>query len=126
MTTYDLMLKVKEILEANGFEVRSPKASNLKDYERQGHATKDGKSWKEPVKGYSFTYLEGYQITFEVVFRHNGADENISVDVSIYKWHQSSGRRMAKERVNVNMSEKSINSRVNKIITLYNDLKVER
>ena len=124
--TYDLMLKVKEILENNGFEVESTKSSNLKDFEYQGYATKDGKSWREPVKGYSFTHLEGYRITFEVVHRHNGADENISVDIALYKWHQSCGQRMARERVNINMSEKSIVNRVNKIVTLYNDLKVER
>ena len=131
MTTYDLMLKVKEILEANGFETRCTKCLNskgemMKDFEYDGSASKDGKLWREPVKGYSFTNLYGYGINFNVVYRSNGANENISVDIIIYKWKASCGTRIAKERININMSDKSINNRVNKIIDIYNSLEISR
>lgn len=122
MTTYDLMLKIKEELEKAGFETSSPSFSNLRDYEHQGYATKDGKSWREPVAGYSFTHLFGYTITFEVVHRHNGTEENKSVDLRICEWKDSSGHTIAKERLNVNHSEKQIQNRINKIIVAYNAL----
>lgn len=122
MTTYELMLKVKEILDENGFETSSAPIANLRDFEHQGHATKDGKSWYQIETKYNLSRLYGYKITFEVVFRHNATEENKSVDVSIYKWESSSGRRVAKERVNVNMGDKAIANRVKKIIDQYEAL----
>ena len=122
MTTYDLMLKVKEELENRGFETSSAKATNLRDYEFQARATKDGKSEYRPVEGYTFTHLYGFTVSFSVVYRSNATDENVSVDIEIYEWKASSGRRLAKERVNTKMSEKSIVNRINKIVSLYEAL----
>lgn len=126
MTTYDLMLKIKEALEAEGFETSSPKFSNLRDFEHQGTATKDGKSWETPVEGYNFTRLNGFTISFQVVHRHNGTEENKSVDANIYEWKDSRGSRIAKERLNVNQSEKQIQNRIKKIVDKYNEIEVVR
>lgn len=115
MTTNDLMLKIKDILEENGFEVTT-------HFSHQASATKEGKSWKEPVPGYDFTRLFGHTVDFTVVHRHNGTSENISVDISIYEWKDSRGKRLTKERINVNMSERQILNRVNKIIAQYNEI----
>ena len=122
MTTYDLMLKIKKTLEDAGFETSSPSFSNLRDYEHQANATKDGKSWRELVAGYNFTHLFGYTIMFEVVHRHNGTEENKSVDLRIYEWKDSIGTLVAKERLNVNHSEKQIQNRIKKIVDIYNTL----
>lgn len=121
MTTYDLMIKVKEILEANGFETESPKFANLPDFAHQARATKDGKSWYE-VSSYGLNQLFGHQISFEVVYRHNSTSENISVDIILYEWKNSRGYTIAKERMNINMSEKQILNRVNKIINQFNEI----
>lgn len=122
MTTYDLMIKVKEALEAKGFTTSSPKFGNRLDYEVEGSATKDGKSERRPVEGYDFTRLYGYNICFNVVYRSNGTDENKSVDIAIYEWEASSGRRIAKERINTKMGEKAIATRINKIVEAYEAL----
>lgn len=124
MTTYELMLKIKETLENNGFETSSPEFSNLRDFEYQGHAEKGGKYFRTPVEGYSFTHANGFSITFQVVHRHNGTEENKSVDISIYEWKASRGHRIAKERLNVNHSEKQIQNRINKIINIYNSIEL--
>lgn len=122
MTTYDLMLKVKEALEVEGFEVKSADFSNQKAFEVRATATKDGKSWRTPVKGYNFTHLNGFEILFKVVYRSNATAEDKSVDVNIYEWKDSSGYRVAKERLNVNQSEKQIQNRIKKIVDAYNAL----
>lgn len=124
--TYELMIHVKDILEANGYEVTSSKLSNLRDFEHQGHASKDGKSWRTPVEGYNFTHLNGYEIGFYVVHRSNATNENVSVDVVIYRWRKSSGGCIAKERTNIKMSDKSINNRVQKIMDAYENLVVDK
>lgn len=115
MTTHELIVKVKEVLEGNGFE-----ATQYFDHFVQ--ASKDGKAWKEEVKGYDFTRLYGYTVDVQEVHRSNGTEENKSVDISIYHWEASSGKRVAKERLNVNFSEKQISNRVNKIVEQYNNL----
>lgn len=120
MTTYDLMLKVKETLDEAGFETKS--APTKTEYESQGSATKDGKSWWEEVEGYNFKHLNGYEISFQIVYRSNATEENKSVDVKIYNWKNSSGYLIEKERLNVNYSEKQIQNRLKKIIDKYNEL----
>ena len=115
MTTKDLIVHIKEKLEDKGFEVEM----NSNDY---AFATKDGKSWREEVKGYSYTDFFGYTIGIRTVHRHNGTDENKSVDMEIVKWNRGFGRRIAKERLNVNFSEKQIDNRINKIVEQYNNL----
>lgn len=117
MTTNELMIKVKNELEARGFEVNSPDG-----YTHQAHATKDGKSEWRPVEGYTFERLYGYQITLNVVHRHNGTTENQSVDVRVMKWIASSGGPVATERVNTKMSDRSIANRVNKIAEIFETL----
>ena len=122
MTTYDLMIKVKDELEARGFTTESAKFSNRMDYEVQASATKDGKSERRAVEGYTFTHLYGFNIYFDVVHRSNATAENVSVDISIFEWEASSGRRIAKERINTKMGEKAIMTRINKIVDVYNAL----
>ena len=112
-TTKDLMFEVKVELENKGFEIKHF------DENYQATATKNGKSERRPVDGYDFTRLYGFTINFEVVHRHNGTDANQSVDVMIYEWEASSGRRVAKERVNTKMSNKSIANRIAKIVEMY-------
>lgn len=122
MTTYDLMLKVKETLDEAGFETRS--APTKTEYEYQGNATKDGKSCWQQVQGWNFKELNGYEISFKVVHRHNGTEENKSVDIRIYNWKHSMGHLIAKERLNVNFSEKQIQNRIKKIIDQYNAIEI--
>lgn len=124
MTTYELMMKVKEALDEAGFETSSPKFVNLRDFEHQGTGIKDGKAWWEPVKGFTFKDFTGYAISFEVVHRHNGTDENKSVDIAIRNWKHSCGRLVVKERLNVNHSEKQIQNRIKKIIDQYNAIEI--
>lgn len=114
MTTQELMIKAKDILEANGYEVKSTDG-----FTWNAKAVKDGKAWETPVEGYTFTRLQGHTLGLGVVHRSNGTENNISVDVTITKWHESCGTYVAKERINVNMSDKSINNRINKIMAIY-------
>lgn len=128
MTTYDLMMKIKDILEANGYETKSPIFANVREYEVQYHASKDGKYYEtkhEYMSPWGLTQLtsfHGYKILVECVYRSNGTSENVSVDIQIYKVEDSSGRRVAKERVNTHMSDKSIFNRVKKIMDIYETL----
>lgn len=122
MTTYDLMIKVKNELEAKGFTTGSAKLANVQDYGHSAWATKDGKSEYIPVEGYNFSRLYGYRIAFETVYRSNAAADDISVDISIYKWYASSGCLIAKERINTKMGEKAVMNRINKIAALYETL----
>ena len=114
MTINELMIKVKDELEARGYEV-----SSTNGYAHQARAERDGKSEYRPVEGYNFKNLYGYNIIFEVVHRHNGTSENQSVDIGIYKWNASSGGRIANERVNTKMSVRSIANRINKINEIF-------
>ena len=117
MTTYDLMIKVKEALEEKGFTTDS-----IDDYSRQAWATKDDKCKWTPVEGWDFTRLNGFRIDFNVVHRSNGTDENVSVDINVYEWKDSSGQRITKERINTKMGEKAIVNRINKIVEIYETL----
>ena len=117
MTVIELMNKVKYELEVRGFDVASADG-----YTRQAYATKDGKSERRHVEGYTFTHLYGYQVHFDVVHRHNGAAENQSVDVCIYKWEASSGGAIARERVNTKMGDKAIANRINRVTELFDTL----
>ena len=117
MKVNELMNKVMNELEAKGFEVNFANGDT-----RQARAEKDGKSERRPVDGYSFTHLYGYQVWLTVVHRHNGTEENQSVDIEIMKWNASSGHAIAKERVNTKMSDRSIVNRVNKIAELFETL----
>lgn len=122
MTTLELMLKVKDILQTNGFETESVKYSNLPEYGARGYAWKDGKAYRTPVPGYTFTNKQGYEIDFNVVYRSNGTEQNVSVSIQLVEWHDSIGHTLAKEKVNVKMGDKAINNRVNKIIALYEEI----
>lgn len=124
MTTYELMMKVKEALDEAGFETSSPKFANLRDFEHHGTGTKDGKSWWQPVEGFKCTEFTGYTIEFGVVYRHNGTDENKSVDIEIRNWKKGGGWLVAKERLNVDHSEKQIQNRIKKIIDQYNAIEI--
>lgn len=124
--TYELMLKIKEELDKAGFETASPKFCNRKAFEYQGTATKDGKSWRTPDETCpSIARLNGFQITFTVVYRSNGMSGQ-SVDIIIHEWKDSSGKRIAAERVNVTHSEKQIQNRIQKIIDKYNAIEFTR
>ena len=128
MTTYELMMKIKEILEANGYETRSPKFANKKDYEVQFSASKDGKYYTTQYDynglwgATKLTKHHGYKIEVEYVYRSNGTSENVSVDIMIFALKDSSGWRIAKERVNTHMSDKSVLNRVKKIMDAYEAL----
>lgn len=115
MTINELMNKVKNELEARGFDVNSADG-----YTHQAYADKDGKSERRPYKeGATYTLLYGYQVCFNVVHRHNGTAENQSVDVRVMKWNASSGGPIATERVNTKMSDRAIANRINKIAEIF-------
>jgi hypothetical protein len=114
-TVNDLMLKVKNELKLKGFDVHH-------DFSHTGDATKDGKSEWKPVEGWNFKHLFGYTIKFEVVHRHNATAENQSVDIMVYRWDDSSGKRIAQERINTKMGERAIMNRINKIVDMYETL----
>lgn len=117
MTTNELMIKVKNELEARGFNVQSADG-----YTYQAWAEKDGKSEHRQVEGFKFTHLFGYDVRLAVVHRHNDTAENTSVDISIAEWSFSSGHHIASERVNTKMSDKSIANRVSKIAAIFETL----
>ena len=61
----------------------------------------------------------GLLIDVTTVYRRNGTEEDKSVDITIRNWDQICGRKVAKVRLNVNMSEKQINNRIEKITSQY-------
>lgn len=116
MNTYELMLKVKEELEARGFSVNSHD-----EFKWSASAVRDGKSEWRAVEGWNHKNYFGIDIRFNVVHRHNGTEENKSVDIAVYSWDKSSGHRIARERVNVKMGDKAIKSRVDKIVAVFEE-----
>ena len=120
MTTTDLMMKVKEMLNEDGFATKP--AYRCDDYSYMGHATKDGRTEIREYTKYGITSEGkfGDEILFNVVARRNDADRDISVDIKLIHWEESSGKTIAKQRVNINMSDKQIRNRVSKIITEWN------
>ena len=115
MTVSDLMSKVLEELKKAGFETELEfgSAGNAHKSEMFRYESDDG-SRPRPC---------GWRVRFEVVHRHNGEKENKSVDLKIYKWEKYYGYEFAKERLNVNHSEKQIQNRIKRIIDTYSTLK---
>ena len=62
----------------------------------------------------------GPEISVRIVHRSNATEENISVDIEVLIVNAYSGHRLAKERVNTKMSEKSIMKRIDKMVDFYN------
>lgn len=50
---------------------------------------------RDPVPGYSFKHLNGIDLTVREVPRNNGAAANVSYKISITRWKDSSGSRVA-------------------------------
>lgn len=49
----------------------------------------------DPVPGYSLTNLNGFDLTVREVNRSNGTDSNVSYRISVTRWKDSSGSRVA-------------------------------
>ena len=121
MAVNDLVARVANELEMKGFDVdRRYYADDVTMY--QAYAVKDGKYKRSQVEGRNFLRSDGFKIEVFVVNKHNGAEENISADISIYEYKSSLGKRIAKERINVKMGERAIMSRINKIVDMYESL----
>lgn len=124
MNTTELMIKVKEMLNSEGFKTKAEDWNNPNDYSYRGRA------WKGDRLEYRVEHspwgdvkmLWGDELAFSVVSRHNGTDENVSVDVCTVRWERSSGRVISKERVNIYMSEKQIRNRVYKMVARYDEM----
>lgn len=101
MTTHDLMLKVKDALESEGFICNSVKLKDRPDYWFQGEATKPDKM-KVNLNGRTYDL----RVIFQVVNKHNASNDNVSVDIAICAFKGCSGMRICKERLNTKMSEK--------------------
>ena len=121
MDVHDLVAKVANELEMKGFDVdRRYYADDEKMY--QAYAVKDSKYKRRQVEGRNISLHDWFKIEVFVVNRHNGAEENISADISIYEYKSSLGKRIAKERINVKMGERAVMSRINKIVDMYESL----
>lgn len=121
MDVNDLVAKVANELKAKGFDGQFDYyANDGKMY--QLYVSKDGKYKRSPIEGRNYSRSDGFRIEAWVVNRHNGAEENISVDISIYEYEYSSGKRIAKERINIKMGERAIMSRINRIVEMYEAL----
>ena len=98
MDVHELIAKVANELKVKGFDGKFEcYADNGKMYEM--YVSKDGKFKVSPIEGRNYMRHDGYRVEAWVVDRHNGAEENISVDISIYEYEYSSGKRIAKERM---------------------------
>lgn len=125
MTVQELMLRVKDELEARGFTTVSAKFSNLEDYAFETHAERDNKSEWRPVEGWSSPRLCGVRIEFRVVHRHNGTDTNQSVDIAVYQYKNSSGKRVSQERINTHMGDRAIKTRIDRIVKVFEETEPE-
>ncbi len=110
MTTNELIIKINEALVKEGFTNDTP-------FWEKKFWHKDGK--------YSNDTQLGMTIEVNVVYRHNGTEENKSVDLTLRNWTQTgnewlpTGHCITNVRLNVNMSERQINNRIAKIIAQY-------
>lgn len=107
MTREELIKKASDILEGNGYTVVA------KDTGVSAEFAKDGKG--ALTEDYRMT---GLLISLNGVYKHNAADESISVDVTIRKWDRG-GVKIAKERINTRMTDRAINNRMKKIMSAY-------
>ena len=107
MTVYDLIMKASDILEGNGYTVVA------KDTGVSASFAKDGKG--ALTEDYRMT---GLLVHLHIVYKHNAANENVSVDVTVIKWNRC-GVKVAKERINTSMTDRAINNRMKKIMSAY-------
>ena len=123
MTTLELVAKVKNALEVHGFNVFDTPWGKSDMYEANGRitVTKDSKAYFTKTD-YGVYHWNGFSIGTEIVHRHNGTAENVSVDAIIYTFKNSSGHGLDKQRFNTGMSEKQIQSRVSKLAASWNEL----
>ena len=68
-------------------------------------------------------WVTGKQMLINVVHRHNGTDENKSIDFSFVEWRHSSGRgdkdRFPRQRIRMNQTDKTIDKKIDKAIDTY-------
>mgnify|MGYP004452001239 CR=1 FL=1 len=123
MTTIELIQLLRERFEANGFnqDYIPQSIKNMSSDDYQVSLSKDGKAKYDGFK------LNGWNIYINTVYKHNGTDENKSVDVSIGKFENSCGRTyeggIGNIRFNVNMGEKAISTRIDKILKNWDEVK---
>jgi hypothetical protein len=126
MTAIELLIKIKNALETRGFcAYDTPHGEKSYSCETRSKVsmTKDKKAYfNKNDKG--MHRLQGLTINIDVVYRNNGTDANKSVDATILNWENSSGKQIAKQRFNIDMSEKQINNRINKIVANWDEMSI--
>ena len=67
------------------------------------------------------TEYYGLAMNVSIVNKHNGADDDVSVDVAVNKWNRNSTEgRLHKVRVTTKQSETAIRKKVESIMNFYN------
>lgn len=121
MTTYELMLKIKDTLEGEGFITSTSNSKGIKPFEYDGKARREEKSWIE--KDGRREIPVGYIIRFKVVHALNGR-ENKSVDVMVYEDKDRFMKKLTTERFNVDFSERQFQNRIKKVLDYYDSMEL--
>lgn len=72
-----------------------------------------------------YPLINGLVAHLEEVYRHNGTNENKSVEVNFIFWKHPSGRTLDRIKIRQDASERQINNFVNKVIKRYKELESE-
>jgi len=75
---------------------------------------------------WNVTYINGYDLYISTVYRHNGTEENVNVDIKVSKFENGLGRNLEvpegfkqRVRINQNCSDKVFNKRIQTIVEAY-------
>ena len=123
MTTSDLMLKIKNALEQEGFITHPSQC--VGGYEHDADARREEKSWIEQVDSVYKIRFWGYIINFRVVHAHNGG-ENKSVDAEVLMCRNGCrlGCTVETVRFHVDLSERQFQNRLKKLIGYYDSMEI--
>lgn len=117
----ETLQETAERLNRNGFIIEVLNCGHM------FQAYLDGDMVWEDVPGYKFKHCKGIAISVEETYRHNGTDENVNIDMRVYKYKDSSGTLQGKDekkiRFRMDASEKVKNKRIEEIIDRYNRFK---
>lgn len=105
--TRELVDKIVEMLNENGFI----EPNFLYEFAENRHL----------VRKIDDRSTARYTISVKTVYRHNGAEENKSVDITVYSKKGCMYHKITGERTNIKMTDRQIANRVKKIIRLFNE-----
>ena len=119
MTIRELTEKLANMLLAEGFKAAC-EDDKIAETACCGYIsaflTRDGKGTVEKHS------TEGYAITLDPIWKHNGANECVSVDIEIKNWVNRTGHPVMKVRTNIRMSDRQLANRVAKVLEAWEQL----